>query len=439
MRRRTRLAGSRTVLAASGAVLVIVLAFGIGSCRGGRDHVEPAWLPGADVDLSVPMRPFDGLTALEDATRLARLESGSSGSRGIERARRYVAEALHDMGAPTSLAARRPDGAAPERGGPTAEGSAEDDAEDDASPPTGPVIGVLPGRSDDVILLAAAYDPLASTNDDERAWVDAMSGAAVLLEVGRSLAARPRPYTIWLAFLEQDLLEGPRLEGDAPASTAQPNTAGVGEARVGIPLERVRLAVFFESLARADLRVARDLRSHRVHREAFWDSARALGLGEVFVADAPFGSPHAAHYVLIERDFRSVVALVGEASFDAPIVDATDDSTDHSRGDASADALDDDAFEVATAARLDEFGAVVLDALDGIATRLQRIDGFANAPLSAERWEAAPAGASAPARPGREDTGTARPAREDSSAQSGDDAPRVDAGSPPPADVAERP
>lgn len=317
------------------------------ACRGGPDAVEPAWLPGIDIAPDVSTRGFSGSTALEDARRLARLEHGADDD--ARRLRAWLADELHRMGADTGRRARAADtsGAVDRQAADEVSGEAGDEAA------SGVLVGVLPGRSTDVILLGASYGPgPRHTAADDPAAITAASGGAVLLELGRALAARPRPYTVWLAFVPR-VEEAPAGDGSSPSGpppTVEP-----------FRLDRVRLAVFFESLALPDLRVVRDLRSHRVHRESFWSSARALGLEAVFVPDSPFGSPAAAHRLLLAHDFRAVVALVGEGG--AP---------EAGRGG--------EAFAAATATRLDEFGAVVLDALEGIANRLSRIDSFASAP-----------------------------------------------------------
>ena len=200
-----------------------------------------------------------------------------------------------------------------------------------------PVFGILPGRSQDVFLLAAACcAESGAASPDERASLDSASGAAVVLELGRALQHRDRPFTIWLVFM--------------------PSSPDLGQAqRKGLSAvlsrEPLRLAVFFESLAWPTLQVLRDLHSQGVYRESFWESARALDLGAVFVPSAPFASPPGPHRLLLKEDFRPVVALVGEPGSPPETVQSE-------------------------AQRLDEFGQVVLDALDRIAARLQSIDEF---------------------------------------------------------------
>lgn len=332
---------------------------------------DPAWVPGSGA-LTEPPPKFSGKQALEDARRIAGSAPRPAGSRSAERTRAFIQDELARMGATIEGLAPANEASGPEPSAATQPGSVP-----------APLIGALAGRSDDVILLIAAYDTTVDGDADTLAGLDAASGAAVLLELGRALAARPRPYTVWLTF----------VEGDAVAKA--PEAAGLRFAGTGAlvslldqtqSLERVRLSVFFADLARPDLRIVRDLRSHRVHREIFWDSARELGLVEVFVQDAGFAAPEQGHWALLESSLRGVVGIVGEGS--------------GSQAEASIDGAQRDAM----AQRLDELGAVSLDALDAIAERLSRIDRFSEAPLSADRWEAAP--------PRRDAEPTAEPAFE---------------------------
>ena len=248
------------------------------------------------------------------------------------------------------------------------------------------VVGSLPGRSDDVLLLVAPYGATGDEAEEALERADVASGAAVLLELGRALSARPRLYTVWLAFVAGDAATSGG-EGDGTAARAWPGSAALADALAQRgDRERVRVVVYFESLAHPDLRVARDLRSHRIHRETFWESARALGLDDVFVAEEPLSSPESGHVALLERDWRGVVAIVGASEPALPVAEE------------ESEPLQPDAAEDATVTRLAELGTVVLDALDRIAARLARIDGFANDGLAGELWESGPSapGRSAP-------------------------------------------
>ena len=209
--------------------------------------------------------------------------------------------------------------------------------------PDGALIGVLPGQSPDVFMLAATCCGSAESSVTSVS-TESVSGAAVLLELGRALSRRPRPFTIWLVFLPTPNASAP-LAKEAQALSAR------------LATKSLRLAVFFESLAWPDLTVVRDLHSHGVYRDAFWESARALGLEAVFASDAPFGSQPRAHPLVLEPEFRAVLALVGES---------------RSQGSGGRTQMQ----------GLEEFGTVVLHALERMAERLQSIDQFRQTPAT---------------------------------------------------------
>ncbi|MCH2184409.1 hypothetical protein MK280_00895 [Myxococcota bacterium] len=266
--------------------------------------------------------PFSGRRALSAAQELVTLSSVSPGATGKGQAQAFgwIEDQLRDIGAEL---------------GPIDRG----DFSAERSPPGRPLLGVLPGRSPDVFLLAATCCAESGTASFEQpVSLDSVSGAAVVLELGRALQKKDKPFTVWLAFIP----ESPDL------GQATKDLKGVSAALAREPL---RLAVFFESLAWPTLEVIRDLRSQGVYREAFWESARSLDLGAVFVQSAPFASPPGLHRLLLNEDFRPVVGLVGQPG--SPPKN-----------------------EPPLAQRLDEFGQVVLDALDRIAARLQSIDEF---------------------------------------------------------------
>jgi len=303
----------------------LLLLVAIGGCRTGH---PPA---ASDRDAQ-----FSGQRALSAARALAELSSAppkGPSRRGEGEAFRWIEDQLKGIGAEL----RSPENT------------------DSSAEPTAlglPVFGILPGRSQDVFLLAATCCAKSdSASPGDRVALDSASGAAVVLELGRALQHRDRPFTIWLAFMP---------DPPDPGWTARRGLSAV------LSREPLRLAVFFQSLAWPGLRVLRDLHSQGVHREAFWESARELDLDAVFVQSAPFASPPGPHRLLLEQDFRPVVALFGEPG--APTETAESE-----------------------AQRLDEFGQVVLNALDRIAARLQSIDEFRgevpNSSLPEERSE----------------------------------------------------
>jgi hypothetical protein len=326
----------------------------LSSLLGCQNAPEPAaplvWLPDGEASVGQSLvAPFSGAHVVETAQRLVSQEGDSASGEDLAQRRGAIMELLSALGVPNEewLLASASDAVVP-------------DADTPTSTPLNAVVGVLDGGSDDLLLLLAGDEP-SDRGGVALDPIDRVSGTAALLELARVLAARPRPYGVWLGFLDDSR---PDAALDFEASELFLEEL----ARRGV-LPRVRLVVLFGSLLDPDLRIDRDLRSHRVHRETFWESARALGLEDVFSRDAPFGSPESAHVVWLAGGFRNVVAIVGEPSSRSSEARTQEDTT----------------AEIAT--RLDEFGVVVLDTLARIAARFEGIDGFAKSPLTSERWE----------------------------------------------------
>jgi hypothetical protein len=242
----------------------------------------------------------------------------------------------------------------------------------------------LPGASPDRFLLVAPYDTSRFSSFAFAGANDGASGAALLLELARVLKARPLAYTTQLVFLDG---EGrPDGEGEGPAHSRWHGSAGLAERmREGAELEDIRLLVAFHQVGDADLHVARDLSSHRVHREEFFKAARRIGRPAPFPTDRGFETVDASHAAFRERGVREVVAI----------------SDTRYGGDAVPGALSetaDDTAERCAPESLEAVGVVTLEALDAIGRRLAKIDRFTRSPL-AEAEAAAERPAAAEAEP----------------------------------------
>ncbi len=227
------------------------------------------------------------------------------------------------------------------------------------------VIATAPGASPDLFVLVARLGD-ADGAPAEADGVDAdASGAALLLELARVLSTRSLPYTtrfVWLSgeryAAGTDDAGGADAAGDLRGSRAlAAQMTASGE------LSRIRLLVAFDRVCREDLRIARDLGSHRVHREEFFDAAVRIGRERAFPRNQGFESVEASHLAFRDAGVRAVAAIVATSS-EAP-------------ADAQA------ARPRCSAESLDAVGAVTLDALDAIGRRLAKIDRFSRAPLSA--------------------------------------------------------
>ena len=126
-----------------------------------------------------------------------------------------------------------------------------------------------------LIVLAAPYDTRPFESFRFVGANDGGSGAALLLEIARNLTERPLAYTVRIYF----------LDGEAPQLAEEPDRTRKGLfgsrslARDLVEeqqLAKIRLLVVFNRVADADLRIARDLYSHRIYRDEFWRAGARL-------------------------------------------------------------------------------------------------------------------------------------------------------------------
>lgn len=291
---------------------------------------------------------FSGRAAWEHLESLAAIGPRVSGTRGAQKARNYLRDELAEIGA--EVHQHRFQVAVPDPAGGLAVESVE----------VVDLVGVLPGDSEDIFLLAAPYDTAAVGSFRFVGANGGASGPAVLLELARVLAEQPRPYTVWLTFVDGD--------GLPPAGVDRmrfPGSELLAKhwAEGGI-LDRVRFAVFFDRVADADLIIARDLWSHSVYRDLFWEAAGRMGYAEQFPVDRGFESPAAGHRAFLDQRLRRVVAVVDNRYGVGEPPGSYWRSEDDLPRNCSPDSL-------ATV------GRVTLAALDQIGQRLTKIDRFA--------------------------------------------------------------
>ena len=239
------------------------------------------------------------------------------------------------------------------------------------------LVGRLPGRTRDRILLVAPYPTLASLDhvDD--------TGAALLLELARVLASEGEPpYELLFAFSET---RPPRTGADGEArpavgsrqaAQARLRASGRSLARALEPrdgIARLRAGVVLRSLGAPDLRVARDLRSHAAFREIFWETAARLGLEETFPGQGAWTSVEGLRIGFVERSgFDRMVALTDQAvsrpDLAGPFRRAVERSDEPGLQREETPALSTDS--------LGRVGRVALESIRRIILRLARVDAF---------------------------------------------------------------
>lgn len=347
--------------------------------------------PPAEPEPAEPPRPFSGERAWEHMEAPTSIGPRVAGTPEADAARDYIRSELEALGLTVHehayvveasaeepdleevLAQAREEEAAAEEDDAAAEGEESEEAE---GTPIKHLTGVVPGTSNDIILLAAHFD---TPQFEEFTFVganDGASGPALLLELARVLSESPLPYTTWITFLDGEAM-GP-TEGSPHAGTG----AFAEDLAENGTLERVRVAVFFNQVADADLTIARDLRSHRQYRRKFFEVARQLGHENAF-PPSRFSSPEASHIPFLEQRMRRVVAIV-------------DDRFGGNQAPGVYWHTEEDTLEHCSPESLAIVGNVSAHALRDISERLRKIDRFVRAPgaeaAGSVRLVAGPAG-----------------------------------------------
>ncbi len=217
-------------------------------------------LPGAPPEAE-PAR-FDGAAALRHVERLVAFGPRPSGSAALGRARDYIVDDLKKAGIQARLSrfeARTPDGPVK----------------------LSNVIGVIPGRRADVIMLAGHYDTKFLPRIRFLGANDGGSSAALLLELARRLARERREFTYWIVFFD-----GEEARRDW---TATDGTYGsrhlAAELRRSGEIRHLRSVVVVDMIGDADLNIRRESYSTPWLVDIVWASARRLGHGAYFLPD----------------------------------------------------------------------------------------------------------------------------------------------------------
>ena len=237
---------------------------------------------------------------------------------------------------------------------------------------------LLPGASSDRFVLLAPYTVPGFENAAPSARRQAVSGAALLLELSRVLSERQLPYSIQVLFLDEG--------GGGSVGESRPGSRLLAAAMAERQeLAGVRLLVVFDRVCGAELQIARDLRSQRHHREHFWKVARELGYAKAFSVDRGFESVDASHRAFADLGLRPVVAIADSA---------------YGESESSAPSSATRPVAGCLPESLNAVGAVSLVSLLRIGERLVRIDRFTAQPLASQESDPPSAPPAAQSDPG---------------------------------------
>ncbi len=320
-------------------ISLLVLGASLSACR----NAPPP--SGAMPPVPAAATDFSGDAAFGHLRALADIGPRVAGTPGAEAARAYLRTQIENLG----LRAEERRYAGPP--GP-----------DGVRPELVNLEAVVPGASPQLFVLTAAYDTRPFDSFRFQGANDGASAPALLLELMRVIVARPLPYTTRFVFLDR---EAPGA-GDASGT---PQLIGSQLLASELMSEKdraanVRLVVSFQQVGDAELRIARDLRSHRLYREEFWLAAARLGRTEAFRPADRFESPVGSQTSFLSAGIRGVV-LITDASYGG----------DEPPG-AYANS-EDDTPERCSPQSLATVGMVTLEALERIGERLAKIDRYA--------------------------------------------------------------
>ena len=206
---------------------------------------------------------FDGERAFAHVEKLVSFGRRSSFDAGIKKAREYLAAELEKLGIEVAL------------------------DEFMAKTPRGRVtmvnvVGTLPGKSDDVILIGSHYDAKFFEDLVFEGANDSGSNTGVLLELARVLKARPPQCSVWFVFFDG---EEPVSEGIAKGDGLYGSRHLARQLQASGDLKRLSAVIVLDMVGDSDLNIKRDLNSTKWLTNVIWRTARELGYGEYFLMD----------------------------------------------------------------------------------------------------------------------------------------------------------
>ncbi len=243
------------------AVLVVWLA----ACSDQRPTAAdaPQAPPTAPSEPSAPPggAGFDGARAFRDLEALVQIGPRPAGSPGGARARELIRERLRQAGWPVEEHAF--------------------EANPKGRPPV-PMVNLLArkaGASEDRIVLITHYDTKDIAGARFVGANDGASGAAVLIELARVLAAEALPLGVELVFADGEEAFGPSIN---PADGLYGSEALAELMQSDGSLARVRAVILVDMVGDRDLNLAWDIASSTRLRDIFTREARRLGEDELF-------------------------------------------------------------------------------------------------------------------------------------------------------------
>jgi len=214
-------------------------------------------------------RAFDGAAAFRHVEKLVAIGPRPAGSPEGARARAYIEAELRAAGVETRVLpfeAVTPHGRLPMAN----------------------VVGVLPGKRPDVIMIGGHYDTKWYPNFRFVGANDGGSSTGLLLQLARELVKAPREFTYWITFFDGEEARGEWSSTDSL----------YGSRHLAAELARThtlpRAMIVVDMIGDKDLAIRKEGYSTNWLTEIVWSTARRLGHGRHFLNDVmPVEDDHA--------------------------------------------------------------------------------------------------------------------------------------------------
>ena len=274
-----------------------------------------------------PAATVDGAAALRHVERLVAIGPRPAGSPAAAQARKYIVDQLAAAGVKAEVQPFDAD---------TLHGRLR----------MANIVAVLPGRRADVVMLAGHYDTKWFRDIRFVGANDGGSSAALLIELARRLAARPREYTYWVVW----------FDGEEARETWTAADSLYGSRRMARELERKgrlpRALIVADMIGDRDLAIRREAASTPWLTDAIWAAAARRGVAAHFLDET----------LAVEDDhapfLRAGVPAALLIDFDYPPWHTAEDTLDK-----------------VSARSLEIVGSVLLEALPAIEERLGHLPG----------------------------------------------------------------
>lgn len=254
---------------AASSALALLLVPVSSACADSSGVEEPAGAGSAgQAGPTAPEAGFDGDRALEDARRMVEIGPRPLGTDALEQTRGYIETRLQEAG----LEPRRDAFVADTPVGEV---------------PMANILADVPAAGGDdlpTLLIGGHYDTKLFEEFEFVGANDGASSAALLLELGRVLAADPPPLPVRLVFFDGE--EAVRAWGPRDGTYGSRHMAE-RLSREG-RLEEIGALVLVDMVGDADLGIAREGNSTRWLTEVIWEAAEEIGHGDHFEGRVQF-------------------------------------------------------------------------------------------------------------------------------------------------------